>query len=148
MLGFFVKSSGEQANSEFASFIWGKEGIDTWISSALKDRSYGKGVKLLLIMFYVEGHLPMWLPKRIRASYSKKEQALSVEVPVLKKHFSSGDKKERTAFILNQVLLSLEAARGVRKRNGLDFDLDSLIRDVNEAGKRWLETSSGGQSFL
>lgn len=138
MVGFFISTGGEEAGSEFVPFIWGENSLDPYFKRELNGREYGKDVKLFLIMFYVEGHLPMWLPKRIRPSYSKEEKALSVEVPVLRAEFHPKDDSKRRRFIVQSVLKSLDSARGLCQRKKLDLDLDALIVDVRKAVEAWL----------
>lgn len=139
MIGFFIKSGGMESNGEFRLFVWGKDGIGYHLDAFLANRVYGSEVKFILIKFYVEGNLPMWLPKKIKSAYSQKEKALSVEVPVLKEFFAKSE-EERCHFIVESVVNSLNAVRKLCERHQLDLDLDSLVHDVVKVGKSWLET--------
>ena len=83
MIGYFLKSGDEVVSKLFSPYLWEEHGFQTFCKNAISNKSYGEGLKLLLIMYYVEGEFAINGPTNPTVSnYSNKSQEISVSITV------------------------------------------------------------------
>lgn len=139
MIAFFIDSGDPEIGAQFRQYVWGGTGFGDFLDRELAGHQYGQSVELFLIAFYLEGCSTTWLPKRIRPGpYNRKEKSIAVDVPIHRHEFLTKSERKRCEFILERVVMSLDAVRNVCERHKLDLDLDRLILNVQDCGEGWL----------
>ncbi len=127
----------------FQPYLWGEKGLSSYVRRQIEENSYGEDLRLLLIMYFVEGRFDTGSPVDVEmGNYSFKKREVSVRIPVLKASFHSQETMNRRKFIVDSTLLAVDMVRNRLEKRNLDIDFASLRRDVERAGEEYLAQST------
>ncbi|MDE3183515.1 MAG: hypothetical protein KGM16_08860 [Bacteroidota bacterium] len=140
MIGYFLKAGDESVSEMFSPYIWKEHGFGTLFENAYINKSYGNDLKLILIMYYVEGAFNINGPENLKVNnYSNKKKDISVAITVLPNQFHNRNEFERREFIVDSTLKAVKLVRDkLSKKKNLDIKFEELISDVIEIGDEYL----------
>ncbi len=140
MLGYFVKAGDLDVGAVFAPYsrVFGR-----LLDQHLGKRSYGEGLRLMVIQYHLEGRYLELPAKNYKVmSYRKNEKALSVVVGV-PGSFGNLSDEEKRRFIVDSTLKAIELVQAKMERLGFtDIDFDGLVGDVKACADRFLKLRS------
>ncbi len=140
MIGYFLKSGDEVVSKMFSPYLWGDHGFDTLFKESFSSKQYGEGLKLLLIMYYVEGDFEINGPDRPKVSnYSAKSQDISVSVTVSVEMFHNRNEFERREFIINSSLNAIKLVQEKLSKKKFSINFEELISDLTKVGNTYLK---------
>ena len=139
MIRYFLKAGDESVSKIFSPYVWEDHGFDTLFKNSFSNKSYGEDLKLLLIMYYVEGEFAINGPSKPTVSnYSKKAQDISVSITVNKQMFHGRNEFERREFIIDSTIDAIKLVQEKLSKKKMEIKLDELISDVTEIGNTYL----------
>jgi hypothetical protein len=143
MIGYFLKSGDEGVSKMFSPYVWEERGFDTLFKKSFSNKQYGKGLKLLLIMYYVEGEFGVNGPDMTKVSnYSVKNQDISVSITVRAEMFHDRNEFERREFIVDSSLSAIQLVQEKLSKKKLNIKFNELMSDVKEVGNMYLKQAS------
>jgi hypothetical protein len=108
--------------------------IEGHINECVGERDYGEGLKLwAYIAVILNEETDSYYPEIKR--YRKREKEVEFRLKINHKEFLEGDSNTHIRLLAQSVLRSLELMKGMHIK---DFDLDSLITDVNQCLSKYL----------
>ena len=118
MIGFFLKAGDEEVSKMFSPYIWDDFGFATLFEKKFLNKGYGKDLKQLLIMYYVEGKFDVHGPEAPKISnYSNKNRDISVAITVRADQFHDRSEFDKKEFIIISTLNALKMVkRKVREK--------------------------------
>jgi hypothetical protein len=139
VIGYFINSGDEAVSLMFTPYIWQEHGLATLFENTYSNKSYGPDLKLLLIMYYVEGKFDIngpWFPKV--SNYSSKNKNINVAFTVKPEQFHNRNEFERREFVLDSTINAVKLVKDKLQKRNLDIKFDELISDINSVGKEYL----------
>lgn len=131
MIGYFIKSGDEQVSEMFTPYIWKDKGIGTLIDKELSNKTYGDGLKLILIQYYVEGRFAVNGPEiPTVGKYVNKDKSINVAITVKPNDFHNKKESDRKKYIFDTTINAIELVRDKLIHKKLNFDFSNLINDV------------------
>jgi hypothetical protein len=138
MVSYFVKAGDVRADVLFNDYLWGARGLGAMLKP-LTQKNYGEGLKLLLIMYYVEGQFEVFGPEYMKLlNYSTRNRDIAVKVAVRKVDFHYVSDARRREFVLNTTLEAIELVRARLEKRKLGIDFVALRRDVEMVGREFV----------
>ncbi|MGN6803288.1 MAG: hypothetical protein ACTHJN_15410 [Ginsengibacter sp.] len=140
MIGYFLKAGDESVSEMFSPYIWKEHGFGTLFESAYLNKSYGNDLKLILIMYYVQGKFNVNGPENLKVNnYSNKKKDISVAITVLPDQFHNRNEFDRREFIVDSTLKAIKLVRDkLSKKKNLEIKFEELKSDVLEIADEYL----------
>ena len=139
MLGYFLKSGDETVSKMFTPYIWQEHGLGTLFNNMFSNKVYGPDLKLLLIMYYVEGKFEINGPALTKVNnYSRKNKDINVATTVKLGQFHDRNEFERREFILENTLNAVKLVREKLTKKKLNINFEELMSDIIKAGNAYL----------
>lgn len=140
MIGFFLKSGDETVSEMFTPYIWQEHGLGTLFEKRFLNNDYGSDLKLLLIMFYVEGKFEINGPELPKVSnYSKKNKNIRVAITARPEQFHNKNEFERREFIVDSTINAIKLVRDKVAKKRLNINFDELISNLISVGNMYLK---------
>lgn len=140
MIGYFLKSGDETVSQIFTPYIWQEHGLATLFESRFKNKDYGPDLKLLLIMYYVEGKFDINGPAIPKISnYSNKNKDLNIAITVKSGQFHDRNEFERREFVFDSTVNAIKLVRDKLAKKKLNINFDELMSDVTSVGNVYLK---------
>ena len=137
-VGFFVHAGNQTAHDIFKPFLRNERGIEKALRKHLA-KSYGDGLNLILVRFYVEGGPPEDLPGPRVTPYRVKELAVGTEIPVIRSAFHDKGDAARAQFVGESVAWSTSQVRKKLERKLTSFDFLALEQDIANAVREYVD---------
>jgi len=139
MIGYFLKAGDEIVSAMFDPYLWSERGFSTLFENRLLNKDYGPDLKLLLVMYYVEGKFDVNGPTLPKAgNYSKKDKNISVAITVKDVQFHNRNEFERREFIVDSTIKAVKLVREKPTIRKLNIKFDDLIADIVSVGNVYL----------
>jgi hypothetical protein len=124
--------SGDHLVSDmFTPYIWKEHGIGTLFDSKFLHKDYGQDLKLLLIVYYVDGKFDINGPSEPKiGNYSVKKKDIKIAISVKFLQFHDRDELVRREFIFDSTINAIKAIQNKMSKKKLDIDFVELIADV------------------
>jgi len=141
MVGYYISTGDEEVGSKFIPYVFGDNGLGKLIKEHISNKDYGDDLKLLLIQYYVEGKFSRYLPEEPKlGNYKKKDRNIAIAIGVPCRLFHSRNEFERREFVVDSTLNAVNVVREKLEKKKLDINFDSLLSDLKEISKKFLET--------
>jgi hypothetical protein len=139
MIGYSLIAGDEIVSSMFDPYIWSERGFSTLFKNGLLNKDYGPDLRLLLVMYYVEGKFDVNGPKLPKVgNYSKKDKNISVAITVKDGQFHNRNEFERREFIVDSTIKAVKLVREKPTIRKLNIKFDDLIADIVSVGNVYL----------
>lgn len=103
------------------------------------NKTYGKDLKLLLIMYYVEGRFAVNGPSEPKVgNYLKKDKDIRVAITVTSEMFHNKNEFERREFIVDSISRSINLVIERVHSKKLDIKFDELLIDFHVVERQYL----------
>ncbi|MES2330985.1 MAG: hypothetical protein V4539_15385 [Bacteroidota bacterium] len=140
MIKYFLKTGDEDVSKMFSPYVWQTNGLATLFERTFLNKDYGADLKLLLIMYYVEGRFDINGPQNAKVNnYSNKNKDISVAIAVTPELFHNKNEFERRKFIVDSTLNAVKLVRNKLEKRKLDIDFDLLVSDITIASSEFLK---------
>jgi len=140
MIKYFLNAGDEAVSNVFSPYIWKDHGLGTLFESEFLNKSYGENLRLLLIMYYVEGKFNINGPEQPKVSnYSNKNKDISVAITVRPEMFHNRNEFERREFIVDSTINAIKLVQSKLSKKKLEIKFDELLSDVIEVGNKYLK---------
>jgi hypothetical protein len=142
MIHYFLKPGDVDVSEMFTPYVWGQNGLGTRLVKELR-QEYGSDLKLLLIMYYIEGKFAVNGPEQAKVnSYSNKNKDISVAISVTSKLFHLRNEFERREFIVDSSLFAIQMVEEKLKKRKLQIDFYMLSQDFRIVAQEYLKQSN------
>lgn len=139
IIGYFIQSGDSEIGDLFVKYhnIYDYSFLEKYLG----DKNYGSNLDLILIQYYISGKFFDWAQIRPRIlNYSKKQRAISVIVGVKKEDFLALSHQQKKQFLVDTTRQAVLDVRVRLEKKKLDIDFDSLLKDLDEINKKYLES--------
>lgn len=138
MVKYYLDTGDQLGSDMFSPYVWEGNGFGELINKISLNKEYGLDLKLLLVKYYIEGKFSGYMPIEPKpGNYSTKNKDIAVDVAVTKELFHNRNEFERREFIVDSTLNAVKLVQEKLKK--LDVDFDSLLSDLKEVSKQYLE---------
>jgi len=140
MVKYFLSAGDEAVSKMFTPYIWHEHGFGTLFENQFLNSDYGQDLKLLLIMYYVEGKFDINGPPLPKVSnYSNKNKDISVAITVKPGQFQDRNEFERREFIFDSTVNAVKLVRAKLAKKKLNIKFDELMSDITSVGNAYLK---------
>ena len=140
MIGYFLKSGDETVSKMFTPYLWQEHGLGTLFENRFLKKDYGPDLKLLLIMYYVEGKFDVNGPSLPKVgNYSNKNKDINVAITVKPGQFHDRNEFERREFIFDSTVNAIKLVRDKLAKKKLNINFDELMSDITLVGNAYLK---------
>jgi hypothetical protein len=140
MVKYYLNTGDQLGSKMFSPYVWEGNGFGELIDKISLNKEYGKGLKLLLIKYYIEGKFSGYMPIEPKINnYMSKSKDIAVDIAVTKELFHDRNEFERREFIVDSTLNAVKLVRDKLKKKKLDIDFEALINDLKEASEEFLK---------
>jgi hypothetical protein len=138
MVSFFLKAGDPQVSDAFTPYLWGAQGLGTFVDTYVNTGHYGEGVKSLLIQVYVEGQFEVHGPEQVRVgNYSKAREEMSVAFTVRREDFQGRSDQQRKAFLSAMLRQAVAEIQRKQAKKAPRFDFQALFENVVTATEKY-----------
>lgn len=136
MISYFTRAGDSRVDIAFQPW---REGFNQLLKNTVRLKTYGRGLDLILIEYYLEGEFLQLPAKKYKVlPYSKKEHSILVVVAV-SKNFAIMDEDSKKRFIIDTTLQSVRLVQSKMKRLGFTkIDFAQLLYDIEQCAKEYL----------